>query len=80
MGRNFDELLRVLKGLQVSDEFGVALPADWEPGDDVIVPPAGSCGVAKKRMKGDDKDMHCHDWYLCTKKLSKEKVDKALYK
>jgi len=80
MGRNFDELLRVLKGLQVSDEFGVALPADWEPGDDVIVPPAGSCGVAKKRMKGDDKDMHCHDWYLCTRKLSKEKVDKALYK
>lgn len=80
MGRNFDELLRVLKGLQVSDEFGVALPADWEPGDDVIVPPAGTCGVAKKRMKSDDKDMHCHDWYLCTKKLSKEKVDKALYK
>jgi len=78
--RNFDELLRVLKGLQVSDEFGVALPADWEPGDDVIVPPAGTCGVAKKRMKSDDKDMHCHDWYLCTKKLSKEKVDKALYK
>ena len=32
LGRNFDELKRVLVGLQTADEFGVALPADWQPG------------------------------------------------
>lgn len=80
LGRNFDEIVRVLKGLQVADEFGVALPADWEPGKDVIVPTAGSCGVAKERMESDDDEMYCHDWYLCTKKLSKEAIDNALLK
>ena len=58
LGRNFDELKRVLIGLQTADEFGVALPADWRPGDDVIVPPAGSCGVAKERMEEKKEEMH----------------------
>src|SRR5574344_2593445 len=40
LGRNFDEIKRVLIGLQTADEFKVALPADWRPGDDVIVPTA----------------------------------------
>jgi alkyl hydroperoxide reductase subunit AhpC len=31
LGRNFDELYRVVVALQAADEFGVALPADWEP-------------------------------------------------
>jgi peroxiredoxin (alkyl hydroperoxide reductase subunit C) len=74
MGRNFDELLRVLQALQTADAFGVATPADWRPGDDVIVPTAGSCGVAKERMDGKDKDITCHDWFFCTKKIDKEKV------
>ena len=77
LGRNFDEIKRVLIGLQTTDNFGVALPADWRPGDEVIVPPAGSCGVAKERMENND-DLHCYDWFFCTKKLSKEKVEEAL--
>jgi len=79
LGRNFDELYRVLIGLQTADEFSVALPADWRPGDDVIVPTAGSCGVAKQRMESKD-EMTCHDWFFCTKKLDKEKVLKAILK
>lgn len=79
LGRNFDELKRILIGLQTADEFGVALPADWRPGDEVIVPTAGSCGVAKERMENKD-EMHCYDWFFCTKKLSKEAIDNALYK
>jgi len=74
MGRNFDELLRVLQALQTADAFGVATPADWRPGDDVIVPTAGSCGVAKERMESKDADVTCHDWFFCTKKIGKEKV------
>ena len=77
LGRNFDELYRVLIGLQTADNFSVALPADWHPGDDVIVPTAGSCGVAKQRME-NKKDMKCYDWFFCTKKLSKEDIEKSL--
>ena len=73
LGRNFDELYRVIIGLQTADAFSVALPADWQPGDDVIIPTAGSCGVAKQRMESKD-EMHCYDWFFCTKKLDKEKV------
>ncbi len=73
LGRNFDEIYRVVVALQTADAFQVATPADWQPGDDVIVPPAGSCGVAKERMEGKD-DLTCHDWFFCTKPLAKEKV------
>ena len=73
LGRNFSELYRVVVALQTADKFGVATPADWRPGDDVIVPTAGSCGVAKERMESKD-EMKCYDWFFCTKKLSAEKV------
>ncbi|MCB9000463.1 MAG: peroxiredoxin [Bacteroidales bacterium] len=80
LGRNFDELYRVLIALQTADEFGVATPADWRPGDDVIVPPAGSCGVAKERMENKNEDVKCYDWFFCTKKLDKETLEKKLLK
>ncbi len=73
LGRNFDELYRALIALKTADEFSIATPADWRPGDDVIVPTAGSCGVAKERMESKD-EMTCHDWFFCTKKLDKETV------
>lgn len=80
LGRNFDELKRVIIALQTADNFGVALPADWRPGDNVIVPPAGSCGVAKSRMDGDEEGVVCHDWYFCTKPIAKEVVESKLGK
>jgi len=67
-GRNFDEIKRIIQALQKSDKDGVATPADWRPGDDVIVPPAGSCGTAKERMDSDDEDVYCLDWFMCLKK------------
>lgn len=78
LGRNFDEIKRVLIGLQTADNFNVALPADWRPGDEVIVPTAGSCGVAKSRMNGEEGEMKCYDWFFCTKELSKEDVESRL--
>lgn len=80
LGRNFDEIKRVLIGLQTADNFGVALPADWRPGDDVIVPTAGSCGVAKERMDNKTGELTCYDWFFCTRKLSKEEVEGKLGK
>ena len=69
LGRNFMELKRVLIGLQTADKFEVALPANWQPGEDVIIPTAGSCGVAKERMEKGEKDMYCLDWFFCMKPL-----------
>lgn len=74
LGRNFDELYRVVLALKTADEFKIATPADWRPGDDVIVPTAGSCGTAKDRMDGKEEGVECHDWFFCTKKLDKETV------
>ncbi len=75
-GRNFDEFVRVIEALKTADEFSVATPADWRPGDDVIVPTAGSCGVAKERMEAQD--LKCYDWFFCTKALDKDTVLKAI--
>ena len=77
-GRNFDELLRVVKALQTADAFEVATPADWRPGDRVIVPPAGSCGVAADRMAGAEEGVECEDWFFCTKEISADDVEDAI--
>lgn len=78
LGRNFDELLRVVKALQTADHFDVATPADWRPGDPVIVPPAGSCGTAKERADGQVDDVECSDWFFCTKQIPADEVEAAI--
>lgn len=70
-GRNFDEIKRIILALQKADKDGVATPADWRPGDDTIVPTAGSCGTAKERMESRDENTYCLDWFLCFKKEKK---------
>lgn len=67
-GRNFDEIKRIILALQKTDNDGVATPANWRPGDDVIVPTAGSCGVAKERMENQTEDQYCLDWFMCLRK------------
>ena len=47
VGRNFDEILRVIDALQTSDANKIATPADWKPGDKVIIPPSISNDQAK---------------------------------
>jgi peroxiredoxin (alkyl hydroperoxide reductase subunit C) len=48
VGRNFDEILRVIDALQTGDQYTVATPADWRKGDDVIIPPSISNEEAEK--------------------------------
>jgi alkyl hydroperoxide reductase subunit AhpC len=50
IGRNIDEILRVLDGLQLSSEFPVSTPVDWTDGDDVIISPALSDGEAEEQF------------------------------
>jgi peroxiredoxin (alkyl hydroperoxide reductase subunit C) len=68
-GRNFQEIKRLLIAMQTSDANNIATPADWQPGDDVIIPPPGSCGVAKDRVDKAGTDYYCLDWFMCFKKL-----------
>ncbi len=68
LGRNFAEIKRILLGLQKAASDGVALPANWEPGKDVIVPPPGTCGAIKEReelVKNEGYEMK--DWFLTFK-------------
>jgi len=70
-GRNMDEVKRLLIAMQTSDKHKIATPANWQPGDDVLVPPPGSCGVAKDRMAKPGEDIRCLDWFMCLKKCPK---------
>ena len=69
VGRNMDEILRVVKAFQVSDENKVAMPANWPNNelmkDEVIIPPPTDIKTAKERRGKPN----CYDWWLCHKKL-----------
>lgn len=73
-GRNFEEIKRLLIAMQTSDAHKCATPADWQPGDDVIIPPPNSCGVAQQRVAEAGADYQCLDWFLCLKKLPKDQL------
>ena len=66
-GRNMDEILRIIDALQTTDANKVATPANWRPGDKVVVPPPTTQEMAEERLK--QKEYECVDWYLCKKKL-----------
>lgn len=51
-GRNFDEILRVIDSLQLTAKHKVATPAQWKPGDDVIITPAVSDEEAQTKFGG----------------------------
>jgi len=66
-GRNIDEILRVIDALQTTDEQGVATPANWVKGDDVIVPPPATQQAAADRVA--DTSLKVTDWYFSKKSL-----------
>ena len=71
LGRNMDEILRMVKGLQISDEKSVAMPANWPENelvnDHVIIPPASDEKTAEERLSSHDYE--CFDWWFCHKKM-----------
>ncbi|HKX12751.1 MAG TPA: peroxiredoxin [bacterium] len=68
VGRNFDEIMRVVDALQTVDKHGVACPANWKPGEDVIVPPPTTMQAAEERVA--NKELQVTDWYFSKKKVS----------
>lgn len=68
LGRNIEEILRVFDALQISDENQCATPANWKPGDAVIVPAPTTQSDAAERMKGAP-GMEVTDWYFSKRKI-----------
>ncbi len=77
LGRNIDEILRAVEGMQVSDKYKVAMPAMWPDSEvvgkeHVIIPPAKDVKTAKERFEKAKKgEFECLDWWLCHKKLER---------
>ena len=68
LGRNFDEIVRIIAGLQKSDAENVALPANWKQGDDVIVPPPVTTDqIAQRKEDAKEQGWKLEDWYLTFK-------------
>ncbi|TDX51031.1 peroxiredoxin (alkyl hydroperoxide reductase subunit C) [Orenia marismortui] len=66
VGRNTNELLRLIEALQTADKYNVATPANWHPGEAVIVPPPKTVKEAEDRLK---QGYNCKDWYFCYRDL-----------
>jgi peroxiredoxin (alkyl hydroperoxide reductase subunit C) len=66
-GRNMDEIIRLIQALQTTDKHGVATPANWRPGEKVLIPPPKTQEGAEERVK--EKGVECKDWYFCKKDL-----------
>jgi peroxiredoxin (alkyl hydroperoxide reductase subunit C) len=65
-GRFMPEIIRLVKALQTTDKFKVSTPANWQPGDKVVVPPPKTAAEMEKRPT---EGYECKDWYLCFKKV-----------
>jgi peroxiredoxin (alkyl hydroperoxide reductase subunit C) len=65
-GRNMQEILRAIDAFQTADKHKVATPANWKPGDQVIVPPPKTQEAAEKRM---GEGFECKDWFFCKKSV-----------
>ena len=75
LGRNVDELLRVFEALQTADQNACALPANWRPGDAVIVPAPLTQADAEKRAASNGSGQEVTDWYFTKKKLAAAAAD-----
>ena len=67
-GRNIDEIKRVILSLQKHDAENISTPADWNPGDDVLMGSPLTLDEAADRIKDKGEDIIPYEWYLTAKK------------
>jgi peroxiredoxin 2/4 len=66
-GRNMQEIKRLVTCLQKNDAEKVATPANWQPGDEVIIPAPSTMKALKERLETKEEGRNCLDWFLCMK-------------
>lgn len=71
LGRNFDEIKRAIQALQKADAEHCSMPANWRPGDDVLIPSPITCEEAKERMAHPAENEYFLDWFLNFRKEEK---------
>lgn len=80
VGRNMDEILRTLIALQTSDAFKCSTPADWVPGDPVLVGAPQTTADMRKRKSSKDKSGDMCAWFMTFKPLSANTISAKLKK
>ncbi len=68
-GRNIDEIVRLITALQTHEQHKIATPANWQPGQDVIIPPPLTQTGAESRV--NEEGAKVTDWYFAKKELAK---------
>jgi len=69
-GRSIPEILRLLTALQTTDKYKVVTPANWQPGQPVLVPPPQTYEALLSRQNDPGaQGLTCKDWFLCGKEL-----------
>lgn len=70
IGRNLDEVKRTLVALQTAEKYTVLTPANWNPGEDVMIPSPKTSADAEKLQEKMPSDLHFVSWYMWFKKLN----------
>ena len=68
-GRNLDEVLRTLLALQISEKNGVLTPANWDPGEQVMIPSPKTVQESQKLQSKNDPSLKMITWYMWLKTL-----------
>ena len=68
-----------MTAMQVSDAFGVATPADWQPGDKVVLSAPSNMEDLKHRNEELPEGAVCEDWFFCLQDLDDKKIEKKIY-
>ena len=71
-GRNMQEIKRLIIAMQKSDAEKVSTPANWQPGDDVVISPPRSMREVKERLENTEEGIYCLDWFMCLKKETRK--------
>ena len=80
IGRNINEILRILIALQTHDAFNVSTPADWIPGTPVIEPAPQTTKDIQKRVAAHNKNTNMQSWYLTFRNLPEKDIYEKLLK
>lgn len=69
VGRNLDEIVRTLTAMQTAEKYTILTPANWNTGNDVLVPSPATTTEAEKMAQKNDPDLYSITWYMWFKKL-----------